>query len=370
MTQTAVATIPTKQSLVAKFASKYSIESEKLLVILKATAFKVDKGPEVTNEQMAALLVVADQYGLNPFTREIFAFPDKKNGIVPVVGVDGWSRIVNDHPQSDGFEFRQAPEMTTPKDAQPCPEWMEVVIYRKDRGHPIVVREYIDEVYRKPYTRDDGSKVLGPWQTHTKRFLRHKTFIQGARIAYGFSGIYDEDEAERIIEAEVVRVPEGGQTERGAGAALKGALGIGKPPKEGAATAPGEPQGSEQTVVEREPGSDDEPTLAEAVAEIASHRDVETMRVYAEGLPEAIRSHESFTKAFAKRLGDMADASYVQEDTKGGKKPGTPALRKKYIERFGRADSETLDVCFDETRGFIWSKDDLDLIIAAYKSRK
>ncbi len=36
---------------------------------------------------MAALMIVADQYGLNPFTREIFAFPDKQNGIVPVVGV-------------------------------------------------------------------------------------------------------------------------------------------------------------------------------------------------------------------------------------------------------------------------------------------
>jgi len=190
------------RSLVAKFASRYSIDPDKLLPILKATAFKVKSG-EATNEQMAALLVVADQYGLNPFTREIFAFPDKQNGIVPVVGVDGWSRIINDHDQSDGFEFRQAEKMIQPPGGQPCPEWMEVVIYRKDRGHPIVVREYLDEVYRPPFTRDDGSKVNGPWQTHTKRFMRHKTLIQGARIAYGFSGIYDEDEAARIVEVDV-----------------------------------------------------------------------------------------------------------------------------------------------------------------------
>jgi hypothetical protein len=32
--------------------------------------------------------------------------------------------------------------------------------------------------------------------------LRHKAYIQGARIAFGLSGIYDEDEAARIIEAE------------------------------------------------------------------------------------------------------------------------------------------------------------------------
>jgi hypothetical protein len=31
--------------------------------------------------------------------------------------------------------------------------------------------------------------------------LRHKAMIQCARIAFGFGGIYDQDEAERIIEA-------------------------------------------------------------------------------------------------------------------------------------------------------------------------
>ena len=199
---TVVATVP-KHSLVSKFASKYSVEPEKLLPILKATAFKVKEG-EVSNEQMAALLIVADQYGLNPFTKEIFAFPDKKNGIVPVVGVDGWSRIINDHPQSDGFEFRSSEKMITMPDAVPCPEWMEVVIHRKDRTHAIVVREYLDEVYRPLGTYKDGNKHNpGPWQTHTKRFLRHKTLIQGGRIAYGFGGIYDEDEAERIMERDV-----------------------------------------------------------------------------------------------------------------------------------------------------------------------
>ena len=38
----------------------------------------------MTDAQMAALLVVANQYNLNPWTKEIYAFPDKSNGIVPV----------------------------------------------------------------------------------------------------------------------------------------------------------------------------------------------------------------------------------------------------------------------------------------------
>ena len=149
---------------------------------------------------MTALLVVANQYGLNPWTKEIYAFPDKNNGIVPVVGVDGWSRIINSHPQFDGIEFHHADKLVTMPGGKPAPEWIECHIYRKDRSRPIVVREYLDEVYRAPFKGKYG-EVTGPWQTHTKRFLRHKSMIQCARLAFGYGGIYDQDEAERIVDA-------------------------------------------------------------------------------------------------------------------------------------------------------------------------
>jgi phage recombination protein Bet len=169
---------------------------------------------QVSNEQMLALLVVADHHELNPFTREIYAFPDKDKGIIPVVSVDGWARIINSHPQFDGLEFRYSEKLVTMPGARvACPEWCEVTIYRKDRVHPTVVREYLDEVYRPPFR--EGS--IGPWQTHTKRFCRHKTLIQGARIAFGFSGIYDEDEAARIAAGEAVLInlpPQASRTEQ------------------------------------------------------------------------------------------------------------------------------------------------------------
>lgn len=78
---------------------------------------------------------------------------------------------------------------------------MECIIYRKDRSRPTVVREYLDEVYREPFKGQYGV-VAGPWQTHTKRFHRHKTSIQSARLAFGFGGIFDQDEAERIVEGQ------------------------------------------------------------------------------------------------------------------------------------------------------------------------
>ena len=160
-----------------KLAQALSVagEPQDLLATLKATAFKGN----VTDSQMAALLIVSQQYGLNPWTKEIYAFPDKNNGIVPVVGVDGWSRIINSHQQFDGMDFQQ--------DAESC----TCIIYRKDRNHPIKVTEWLDECTRN----------AGPWLTHPKRMLRHKAMIQAARLAFGFVGVYDQDEAERIVEA-------------------------------------------------------------------------------------------------------------------------------------------------------------------------
>ena len=171
-------------SLLTKLAGKYSVEPTKMLSTLKATAFK----GEVSNEQMMALLIVADQYGLNPWTREIYAFPDKNNGIVPVVGVDGWLRIINENAQFDGLEFN---EVST-EDAK-LPLYTECIIYRRDRSHPTKIREYFSEVKR-------GTQ---PWQSHPRRMLRHKSLIQCARVAFGYAGIYDQDEAERIVEGSI-----------------------------------------------------------------------------------------------------------------------------------------------------------------------
>lgn len=161
-------------------------DGSELMPVLKATAFK----GQVSDAQMTALLVVANQYGLNPWTKEIYAFPDRQNGIVPVVGVDGWSRIINSHAQFDGMDFEQ--------DAESC----TCIIFRKDRNHPIKVTEWMEECKR------DG---VGPWKSHPRRMLRHKAMIQCARLAFGFAGIYDQDEAERIVEAPKVVDPETGE---------------------------------------------------------------------------------------------------------------------------------------------------------------
>ena len=177
------------QSLSAKL-NMNGADSTELMQTLKDTAFKGG----ATDAQLVALMVVANQYGLNPWTKEIYAFPDK-GAIVPVVGVDGWSRIINNNDKLDGVTFTYSDETIMHK-GRTAHVWIECAISRNDRKNPTVVREYFDEVKR-------DANFTTPWDTHPKRMHRHKALIQCARIAFGFGGIYDQDEAERILEKDM-----------------------------------------------------------------------------------------------------------------------------------------------------------------------
>lgn len=186
------ATAPKRVSLVARVAAKYEIDADKMLDTMKATCFRQKGEKQVSNEQMMALLVVAEQYNLNPFTKEIYAFPTD-GGITPIIGFDGWIRLINERPELEAMELAYAP------DGSENP-WIECTIWRKDRGKPITVREYLSECIRD----------TGPWKSHPRRMLRHKAIIQCARVAFGYGGVYDPDEGERIANAiDVTPRPEG-----------------------------------------------------------------------------------------------------------------------------------------------------------------
>lgn len=169
----AVAPTPQKASALQLMAGKYSVEPKKLLETLKNTVFR-----GASDDELVALVVVANEYGLNPLCKEIYAFPAKGGGIVPVVSIDGWIRMMNDHPQFDGIDYEFE------HDEQGKLVACTSVIYRKDRAKPVRVTEYMVECRRN----------TDPWKME-HRMLRHKATIQGARVAFGFSGITDEDEA-------------------------------------------------------------------------------------------------------------------------------------------------------------------------------
>jgi len=187
-------------ALLEKFSAPLGLTPEYFKQVVKATVLKTKDRP-ATDEELAMFLAIADRYGLDVWTKQIHGFVDK-GAIVPIVGIDGWNHLETHHPDGKPREDFLGEEVTASdnmvqvdKDAKPCPEWMEVRIHIKGRQVPAVHREYLDECYVPPR---NGYK--GPWQSHTKRMLRHKARIQGIREAFGFGGIYDEDEAQRIID--------------------------------------------------------------------------------------------------------------------------------------------------------------------------
>lgn len=175
--QTAVA--PRRASVLASLAGKLDIDPHKLAAVLKKTAFATCR----SDEEFMSMCLVANKYGLDPITKEIYAFPNNRTGaVIPVVGYDGWQKLANRDPNYDGVEFEFAPDGS----------WCECRIFRKDRSHPTAIREYLDEC------RMDTP----PWKKYPRRMLRNKAFNQCARAAFSISGIYDPDEAAKIRECE------------------------------------------------------------------------------------------------------------------------------------------------------------------------
>jgi len=140
--------------------------------------------------EFLALCIVANEYQLNPLIKEIYAFPAKGGGVVPMVSVDGWISLMNRHEQFDSIEFEYH---VNGKDEV---EAIEAVIYRKDKERPTKIIEYMDECERN----------TDPWRKSPKRMLRHRALIQGVRVAFGFSGISAPDD-EHLVEGDYQVVP-------------------------------------------------------------------------------------------------------------------------------------------------------------------
>src|ERR1035437_1346782 len=168
----------TKPSAINLMASRLSVEPLKLFDTLKATVFQ-----KATNEELLALVVVANEYGFNPFLKELYAFPAKGGGIVPIVSVDGWNKMLVRQPDFDGIEF----DFTETEQGElvSC----TATIHVKNRSHPVKITEYMAECKRN----------TDPWNNMPHRMLRNRTLCQASRIAFGFSGVKHEEEIIDVV---------------------------------------------------------------------------------------------------------------------------------------------------------------------------
>ena len=174
-----------EKKLTEIMAAKFNMERGAFVQALKETAVPAN----ITDGQFAAFLMVAKEHNLNPLTREIYAFP-AQGGIRPIVSIDGWMKIINNHKQYDGMKS------TDNLDKAGNLMSITIQIFRKDREHSIEVTEYMKECMRNTQ----------PWKQWPARMLRHKAMIQAARIAFSFSGMEDQDEYDRGDHVEKVVV--------------------------------------------------------------------------------------------------------------------------------------------------------------------
>lgn len=153
---------------------------QELIETLKSTAFR---NQQISDSQMTALLIVANEHKLNPWTNEIYAFP-QNGGIQPIIGIDGWNKLANSHPQYDGrdyeYKFSDSGELLA----------ITCKIFRKDRSRPEVATELMVENRRQ----------TTPWKQFPSRMLKHRATAQAIRSAFGFSGIMLEDEAQAMVD--------------------------------------------------------------------------------------------------------------------------------------------------------------------------
>jgi len=164
-------------------AGRLSMEPAAVESLMRNTLMQAKRSGEASNEELMVFMSIANEYKLNPLSKEIYAF-NNRGAIQPIVSVDGWLKIINSHPQFDGMEFvdhMESGHLT----AVTCR------IYRKDRSRATEVTEYMNEC----------QGISEPWKKWPARMLRHKATIQAARYAFGLSGIVDPDEAGRIKSA-------------------------------------------------------------------------------------------------------------------------------------------------------------------------
>lgn len=175
-----VAQIPAAQpparngGLLDKMSSRYGIAPD----IFERTVAAVAMPKEHTREELISCLVVANEHNLNPLTKEIYFMRTRAGVIQPIVGVDGWIKKLNEHPQFDGMDIVENDD--DKGNLVSC----TISIFRKDRKHPTKITEWLAECRGQ----------TPPWKTLPRRMLRNRTICQGARVAMGFAGIMEIDE--------------------------------------------------------------------------------------------------------------------------------------------------------------------------------
>lgn len=165
-------------------AANVGATTEEVTEVIKGMIIssKNQHGAGATNAEMAIVASVCAKYGLNPLVKECAAFVSGGK-LQMVVMIDGFYKVVNRQPDFDGVTFEDHFDEKGDLVSITCS------MHLKNRRHPVTVTEYLKEC------KDPKSSVWTKWPG---RMLRHKAYIQCARMAFGLTEMVDNDEADRI----------------------------------------------------------------------------------------------------------------------------------------------------------------------------
>lgn len=251
--------------IVAQMAEKYSLDRGQLLATLRKSIIAPKKQTdgnrefyvEATDEEIFVFLQVAREYELNPFIKEVVAFVSKRGAVVPYVTIDGWITLINRNKRFAGLKAIPQYDSTGKIFAY------TVVGRIKDKDMPggyyeVEITELLKECKRN----------TGPWSETESRMLRHKAIIQWGRVAFGYGGLYDQDEAEKIKELEeTIDITPGAEPGKTIGPLMPKALETVPPPPAAPVGAPGKtaapPLPARTEAPPAEPAKTDTPTPAD-----------------------------------------------------------------------------------------------------------
>ena len=155
----------TYEKLLASAIKKLGCTAEELTAWLN----EIPNTPEAV--QLNALRLIA-MHALDPFTDEISINQYEDGHWQAFITIDGWSKLINNHPAFSGISFTESSELVNG-----MPIWMGCAIYRNDRAVPIELKEYLCEIQTEHSI----------WREMPRRMLRHRVIAQCARLAFGVS---------------------------------------------------------------------------------------------------------------------------------------------------------------------------------------
>jgi len=139
-------------------------------------------GPLTAREMFLGMSLIS-RHDLDPITKEIYVTRNKEKGLLTIIGIDGWVKVLNRTPDYDGFD--QEDEITDKGKVVK----ITTKIFSKSRSHPTVYPAYWIE-----YERVAGF-VKNKMPIHMLRLfsIRH-----AARLFTNIGGVTTAEEAEMM----------------------------------------------------------------------------------------------------------------------------------------------------------------------------